>query len=85
MLARLQGRADEDAFDWEPARLALPLPPCDVRETFHRAVLRGGEATPADFQESHAQRALGQSNALIRQSANSAAIPADETVQALRF
>ena len=56
LLARLQGRAEQEALDWEPARLAVPLPSCDGRETFHRAVLRDGMATPVEFQELHAHR-----------------------------
>ena len=85
LLARLQGRAEQETLDWEPARLAVPLPSCDGRETFHRAVLRDGMATLVEFQESHAQQALAQSNCLIRQAANSAPISAGEAVSVLRL
>src|SRR5205085_7486464 len=36
LFAAMQGRRLEDALNWEPARLATTLPPCDLRETFHR-------------------------------------------------
>jgi len=85
LLARLQGRTDDEALDWEPARLIAPLPSCDGRETFHRAVLRDGAVTPVEFQESHAQRVLAQSNCLVRQEANSAPIAAGEAVSVLRL
>lgn len=85
LLALLQGRPIEEALDWEPARLSGSLPACDSRETFHRAILRGGEAMPVEFQESHAQRALAQSNALIRQAAGSAEIAPGKSVWLLRL
>lgn len=85
LLAALQGRAIEQALDWESVRLASPLAPCDQRETFHRAHLAAGEASPLGFQESHAQKALAEANVLVRQAAHSPAIPAGETMQVLRF
>ena len=85
LLAAMQGRAVEAALDWEPARLATPLPPCDLRETFHRARLAGGEASLLGFQESHAQKALAQADVLVRQAANSPAVPSGEVVPVLRL
>ncbi|MEP6982519.1 MAG: molybdopterin molybdotransferase MoeA [Sphingomicrobium sp.] len=85
LLAAMQGRAVEQALAWEPARLAAPLPPCDLRETFHRARFAGGEVSLVDIQESHAQKALAQADALVRQLANSPAIPSAEIVQVLRL
>ena len=85
LLAAMQGRPVEQALAWEPARLAAPLPPCDLRETFHRARFAGGEVSLVDFQESHAQKALAQADALVRQLANSPAIPSAEVVQVLRL
>jgi molybdopterin molybdotransferase len=83
LLAAMQGRPTELALAWEPARLAAPLPPCDLRETFHRARLASGKVSLVDFQESHAQEALAQADVLVRQQANSPAIPSAEIVQVL--
>jgi molybdopterin molybdotransferase len=85
LLAAMQGRALEQALAWEPARLASPIPACELRETFHRARLASGEVALVDFQESHAQKALAEANVLVRQPANSAAIPAGEDVPVLRL
>ena len=69
----------------QPARLTTPLAACDARETFHRAQLASGDATPLSFQESHAQKALARADVLIRQSPNTPAIPAGERVDVLRL
>jgi molybdopterin molybdotransferase len=85
LLGVAQGRTIEDALPWEPARLAVTLPACDVRETFHRARLAGGEASLVGFQESHAHKALADADVLVRQRANSGAMPAGEAVPVLRL
>jgi molybdopterin molybdotransferase len=85
LLAVMQGRPTDRSLAWEPARLADPLPPCDQRETFHRGRLSGGELSLVDFQESHAQKALAEANVLVRQPANSAALPAGEIASVLRL
>ena len=85
LLASMLGRAPNAALQWEPARLATAIPPSDVRETFHRARLGDGEVSLLAFQESHAQKALGEADLLVRQGANSPAVPAGETVMVLRF
>jgi molybdopterin molybdotransferase len=85
LLCAVRGRSADAALDWGPARLGAPLHPCDLRETFHRASLRSGDATPVTFQESHAQKALAEANVLIRQPANSPAIGAGQTVRVLRL
>jgi len=85
LLGAMQGRAIDDVLTWEPARLATPLPACDQRETFHRGRLAGGEVALVDFQESHAQRALADANVLVRQAANSPALPAGKVVSVLRL
>jgi molybdopterin molybdotransferase len=85
LLAAMQGRPADQALAWEPARLATPLRECDQRETFHRAVLSAGDVSPVGFQESHAQKALAEADALLRQSEHSPPIPAGETVQVLRL
>jgi molybdopterin molybdotransferase len=66
-------------------RLASPIPACDARETFHRAVLANGEVSLLAFQESHGQKALADADVLVRQPANSPALAAGEIVQALRL
>ena len=85
ILSALQGRPARMALDWQPAKLARPLPACDARETFHRATLAAGEATPLGFQESHAQKALAEAHILIRQDASSPALPAGAEVPVLRL
>jgi molybdopterin molybdotransferase len=85
LLASLQGRAAEDALCWEAAGLAAPLGSCDERETFHRATLSRGQASMLPFQESHAQKALANAHVLVRQTANSPALPAGDTVHVLRL
>jgi molybdopterin molybdotransferase len=85
LLAGMQRRPVKAALGWEWARLATPLPPCDARETFHRARLSGGEVSLVGFQESHAQKALADADVLVRQRANSPAVPVGETAQVLRL
>ena len=85
LLARIGGRPMEQSLRWEPARLGAPLPACDSRETFHRARLLAGEATPIDFQQSHAQKALAEADVLVRQAANAPAIAAGEQADVLRL
>jgi molybdopterin molybdotransferase len=85
LLAALQGRAPGNVLAWEPARLASPIPPCDERETFHRAALANGEASVLPFQESHAQKTLADAHILVRQAASSPAIAAGEIVSVLRL
>ena len=85
LTAAMQGRSAEDPLGWEPARLATPLRECDQRETFHRAVLTAGNVSLVGFQESHAQKALAESDVLLRQPANSSSVAAGETVQVLRL
>jgi len=85
LLAGLAGRRVESASHWERVRLASPIPACDARETFHRAVLANGEVSLLAFQESHGQKALAAADVLVRQPANSPALAAGEIVQALRL
>jgi molybdopterin molybdotransferase len=85
VLAAQQGRPIEQALRWESARLATALPPCDARETFHRAQLANGAAALLSFQQSHAQKTLSEANVLVRQPANSDAVAVGETVQVLRL
>jgi molybdopterin molybdotransferase len=85
LLSGMSGRSVREALNWEPARLTVPLAACDARETFHRAQLAGGDATPLSFQESHAQKALADADVLVRQSPNTPAILAGERVDVLRL
>ena len=85
LLAALQGRRIEDTLSWEPARLGSLLPPCDMRETFHRAALAEGRASILPFQESHAQKTLALANVLVRQAANSPAFAPGTIIQVLRL
>jgi molybdopterin molybdotransferase len=85
LLAGVAGRRVESALQWASVRLASPIPACDARETFHRAVLANGEVSLLAFQESHGQKALADADVLVRQPANSPALAAGEIVQALRL
>lgn len=85
LLALLQGSSTHFALNWRTASLGSPLPACGIRETFHRALLAGGTAEVLSFQESHAQKALADADLLVRQSANSAALPIGTPVQVLDF
>jgi len=85
LIAGMAGRSPDDASGWETFSLASALGECDARETFHRAVLDQGSAAPMPFQESHAQKALADANALIRQPAHSPALSEGTSVQVLRL
>jgi molybdopterin molybdotransferase len=85
LLSALQGQNLDESLCWEPARLGSPLPPCDARETFHRAVLIEGQASILPYQESHAQKTLALANVLIRQAASSPASAPGTIVQVLRL
>lgn len=85
LLALMQGRALEDALRWTDAMLALPLPACGPRETFHRATLQNGTADILPFQDSHAQKALAEADVLVRLRANSPERPAGVAVEVLDF
>lgn len=85
LLCGLQGASIGSALAWEPAKLGSPLTACDHRETFHRATLAGGSVSLLGFQESHAQKALADADVLVRQPADSPAVPPGETVEVLRL
>jgi molybdopterin molybdotransferase len=85
LIAGLVGRSVDSPLQWTSVGLATALPNCDARETFHRACLRDGRAEVLPFQESSAQRALADADILVRQKANSPAIPAGEIVEVLRL
>jgi molybdopterin molybdotransferase len=85
LLAGMAGRSTDAALHWEPARLGTPLPANDSRETFHRARLSAGEATPLNFQQSHAQKVLAEADVLIRQAANGRAIAIGAQAHVLRL
>jgi molybdopterin molybdotransferase len=85
LIAGLVGRSVDCPLQWTSVPLATALPACDARETFHRACLRDGRADVLPFQESSAQKALAEADILVRQKANSPAIPAGEIVEVLRL
>ena len=85
LIAGMVGRSPGEAGRWEICRLASPLGECDARETFHRAILDQDSATPIAFQESHAQKALADANALIRQPGHSPAMSKGASVRVLRL
>lgn len=85
LLAGLSGRRIEDALRWRLAPLATPLPPCAVRETFHRARCVDGAAEVLAYQDSGAQKALASAELLVRQRADSPAINPGAAVEVLDF
>ncbi|MBX7539669.1 molybdopterin molybdotransferase MoeA [Qipengyuania sphaerica] len=85
LLARLQGGAIADQLGFLPMLLAGPLDAVGSRETFVRAASTQSGLQPADNQESGAQAPLATSDWLIRRPANSPAIAAGGSVQALPF
>ncbi len=85
LLAGLGGRDIGEAVRWRPAALAAPLAPCGARETFHRGRWNGDQVELLSFQDSSAQKALAAADVLIRQLANSPAIPLGGEVQILDF
>jgi molybdopterin molybdotransferase len=85
LLAGMSGRDAGEALRWRTATLAVPLGECGERETFHRARLAGDKVEILAFQDSSAQKALAEADLLVRQSANSPAIPAGGEVRVLDF
>jgi molybdopterin molybdotransferase len=85
MLCGLTGRPIENALDWRPAELASPLPQCEARETFHRALRLGTRVEILANQDSGAQKTLADADLLVRQRANSPAQDAGATVEVLDF
>jgi molybdopterin molybdotransferase len=83
LLAGMVGRPVDCPLLWASARLATPLAPCGARETFHRARLIGGEAHILPFQESSAQKALAEAEALVRQKTNTPGFAVGEPVEVL--
>jgi molybdopterin molybdotransferase len=83
MIALMVGRPVGSALQWTTGEIATALPACSERETFHRARLERGTAWLLSFQESSAQKALAEADALVRQKADAPAIAAGETVELL--
>jgi molybdopterin molybdotransferase len=70
---------------WRTIPLATSLKECGARETFHRARLIDGTAKILSFQDSSAQKALAEADLLVRQRADTPAVPAGELVEVLDF
>lgn len=85
LLAGLSGRNPDEALRWRTANLGTPLKECGARETFHRARWRNSEVEILDFQDSSAQHALALADLLVRQLANTAAVPTGDEVEILDF
>ena len=75
----------DPSLRWKQAKLAVPLPACGDRETFHRARWLDDLVEPLDFQDSGAQLALAQADVLIRQRPNTLPIAAGQQVPILDF
>jgi len=85
LLAGMTGRNTAEAFNWRSAPLARALGGCGARETFHRARWRGGSVEILSNPDSSAQKMLAEADVLVRQRANTAALPAGEAVELLDF
>lgn len=85
LLLGLSGRNPDEALNWRRANLANPLRDCGPRETFHRARLQDSQVEILGHQDSGAQRALAEADVLVRQAANSPAVPTGGEVQVLDF
>ena len=85
LLLGLSGRNPDEALNWRRASLANPLRDCGPRETFHRARLQNLQVEILGHQDSGAQRALAEADVLVRQAANSPAVPTGGEVQVLDF
>ena len=85
LIAGMSGADPADAARWRTASLCSPLESCGDRETFARGRWADGRAERTDNQDSGAQKALANSDLLIRQRAFTAAMPADAPVEVLDF
>ena len=84
LVAGLSGHDPNSALRWRDVRLAAPLAATDDRETFWRATLGpAGEATPLPDQASGAQKALSQSQVLIRRRPQAPAMAQGELADSL--
>jgi molybdopterin molybdotransferase len=83
LIAGLTGRKIDEALKWKTARLAGPLKECGPRETFHRTRWIGDDVEVFEFQDSSAQKVLAGADVLVRQRANSPALPAGNEVKVL--
>ena len=85
LLTGLGGQAIETRLRWHKMPLASAMPECGARETFHRARSVNGAADILSFQDSSAQKALAEADLLVRQRANTAALPIGAEVEVLEF
>jgi molybdopterin molybdotransferase len=83
LVAGLAGRAG--ALAWRRLPLAVPLPACGDRETFHRARLTQAGAVPLANQDSGAQKALAEADLLLRSRPYDPPRAAGEAIEALEF
>ena len=85
LLYGLNGRNPAQAWQWRTMPLTAPLPATGDRETFVRAIWNESGVRPISNQDSGAQRALAQSNALIRCPAGQIALAVGAGVPCLDF
>jgi molybdopterin molybdotransferase len=85
LLAGLSGRDPAEALLWRTASLSGWLDSCGARETFHRARRVGASVELLGYQDSAAQKALAEADVLIRQPAQSPAVPVGSEVTILDF
>lgn len=85
LLAGLCGQQPEDASGWKQAPTAVPLPPCNDRETFVRGYLMEGRVMPIGNQDSGAQKSLIDANILLRRPVGSEARAVGDMISFLDF
>ncbi|MEO6248596.1 MAG: molybdopterin molybdotransferase MoeA [Sphingomicrobium sp.] len=85
LVAGMAGGDPADAAQWRTAILAEPLERCGDRETLVRAQRTGDMVRPLVNQDSAAQKALADSNCLIRQHVGSPPLVAGDVIEILDF
>ena len=85
LLTVMGGGNSAAALDWHTLPLAAPLEACGGRETFLRAKRDPGGATPLSNQDSAAQKAMADSNLLVRRRVGAPPAAAGTLVETIAF
>ena len=85
LLTALAGRRYDDALHWFDLPLGAALPAPGEREHFARGYRQDNEAIPLTNQQSSSQATLARSDLLIRQTAQSEAMPQGGSARCLSF
>jgi molybdopterin molybdotransferase len=85
LLAGMVGGDPTSALQWQKLPLTAPAEACNQRETFLRAKRDSDGATPLPKQDSAAQKAIADSNLLIRLRAGAAPAAPGTLVETIAF